>query len=92
MKLTAVVLLFFASCNACAPQDSLFRPAVLIALPNKPSNVARADLNKDGRLDLIITSEEARTVVSEPRAVATGPGGIARRDAQSVVWPHYNLT
>ena len=43
-------------------QDSLFRPALVIALPNKPSNLALADLNKDGRLDLIVTSEEARTV------------------------------
>jgi hypothetical protein len=35
---------------------------VRIALPNKPSNVALADLNKDGPLDLIVASEEARTV------------------------------
>ena len=62
MKLTAVAFLLFASCNASAPQESLFRPRVVIALPNKPSNVALADLNKDGRLDLIVTSEEARTV------------------------------
>ena len=62
MKLTVVALLVFASCNAGALQDSLFRPRVVIALPSKPSNVALADLNKDGRLDLIVTSEEARTV------------------------------
>ena len=62
MKLTAVAFLLFASCNAGAPQDSLFRPRVVIALPNKPSNVALADLNKDGRLDLIVASEEARTI------------------------------
>jgi hypothetical protein len=62
MKLTAVAFLVFASCNVGAPQDSLFRPRVVIALPNKPSNVALADLNKDGRLDLIVTSEEARSI------------------------------
>mgnify|MGYP003286507425 CR=1 FL=1 len=62
MKLTAVAFLVFASCNVGAPQDSLFRSGVTIALANKPSNVALADLNKDGRLDLIVASEEARTV------------------------------
>jgi hypothetical protein len=62
MKLTALAFLIFTSCNGVAPQESLFRPAVVIALPHKPSNVALADLNKDGRLDLIVTSEEARTV------------------------------
>ena len=62
MKLTAVAFLVFASCSVGAPRDSLFRSGVTIALPNKPSNVALADLNKDGWLDLIVTSEEGRTV------------------------------
>jgi hypothetical protein len=62
MKLTIVALLIFSSCNAGALQNSLFRPRVVIPLPNKPSNIALADLNKDGRLDLIVASEEARTI------------------------------
>src|SRR6185436_1004360 len=62
MKLTAIALLIFSSCNAGALQDSLFRPSVVIALPSKPSNLALADLNKDGRLDLIVASDEARTI------------------------------
>lgn len=62
MKLTAIAFLIFSSCNAGALQDSLFRPRVVIPLPNKPSNLALADLNKDGRLDLIVASEEGRTV------------------------------
>lgn len=62
MKLAALALLIFSACNAGALQDSLFRPRVVIPLANKPSNIALADLNKDGRLDLIVTSEEARTV------------------------------
>lgn len=90
MKVQALAFLFFASCNVnapagskvAAPQESLFRPAVVIPLPNKPSNVALADLNRDGRLDLIVTSEEARTVEvmfgqqgGAPFRVATG--GVA---------------
>src|SRR5688572_17097875 len=56
-------LLMLASCaGETTPQNSLFQPAVGIALKSKPSNVAVADLNKDGRLDLIVASEEARTV------------------------------
>ena len=65
MKLTVIALLIFSSCNAGALQGSLFRPRVVIPLTNKPSNLALADLNKDGRLDLIVASEEARIVVSE---------------------------
>src|SRR5688572_18531041 len=56
-------LSMLASCAGEAnPQNSLFQPAVRIAVQSKPSNVAVADLNKDGRLDLIVASEEARTV------------------------------
>ena len=62
MKLTVIALLIFSSCNAGALQDSLFRPRVVIPLTNKPSNLALADVNKDGRLDLIVVSDEARTV------------------------------
>ncbi len=62
MKLTAIALLLLTSCSAGETQQSLFAPGVRIALPNKPSNVALADLNKDGRLDLIVASEEARTI------------------------------
>jgi hypothetical protein len=62
MKLTAVALLVFSSCHVGALQGSLFRPGVVITLPSKPSNLALADLNKDGRLDLIVASEEARTI------------------------------
>ena len=42
MKLTAIALLIFSSCNAGALQGSLFRPRVVIPLPNKPSNLALA--------------------------------------------------
>ena len=63
MKLAAIALLMLASCaGETHPQNSLFRPAVRMALQSKPSNVAVADVNKDGRLDLIVASEEARTV------------------------------
>ena len=63
MKLIALALLILTSCNAGQTQPSLFAPAVRIALPSKPSNVELADLNKDGRLDLIVASEEAKTVM-----------------------------
>ena len=63
MKLAAIALLTLASCaGATNPLNSLFHPAIRIAMQSKPSNVAVADLNKDGRLDLIVASEEARTV------------------------------
>jgi VCBS repeat protein len=62
MKLSAIAFLVFTSCNVGALQGSLFRQRVVIALANKPSNVALADLNKDGRLDLIVASDEARTI------------------------------
>ena len=63
MKLAAIALVILASCSAeTTPQNSLFQPAVRIALQSKPSNVELADLNKDGRLDLIVASEEAKTV------------------------------
>ena len=63
MKLAAIALLILASCSAeTTPQNSLFKPAVRIALQSKPSNVAVGDLNKDGRLDLIVASDEARSV------------------------------
>ncbi len=64
MKLAAIALLVLASCaGETNPQQSLFRPAVRISLPSKPSNVELADLNKDGRLDLIVASDEAKTVM-----------------------------
>lgn len=85
MKLTAIALLVFSSCNAGALQDSLFRPRVVIPLTNKPSNVALADLNKDGRLDLIVASGEARTVevmfgekADVPFRVPTGSAAAAQ--------------
>jgi FG-GAP-like repeat/FG-GAP repeat len=66
LKMTAIALFFLASCNngeTKVTQQPIFvtRPSSRITLPNKPSNVALADLNKDGRLDLIVASE-ARTV------------------------------
>jgi hypothetical protein len=72
--LTVFAVVLFASCNTGEgkvgnSQLQLFvtRPAARITLPAKPSNVALADLNKDGQLDLIITS-------SEPRGVTVLPG------------------
>ena len=63
MKLAAIALLILASCaGQTNPRSSLFHPNIRIAVQSKPSNVAVADLNKDGRLDLIVASEEARTV------------------------------
>jgi FG-GAP-like repeat/FG-GAP repeat len=67
LKITAITLFFLASCNSGqtkVAQQPIFvtSPSSRITLPNKPSNVALADLNKDGRLDLIVTSEEARIV------------------------------
>jgi hypothetical protein len=64
MKLAVIALLFLASCaGEPDPQQSLFHPAVRISLPSKPSNVELADLNKDGRLDLIVASDEAKTIM-----------------------------
>ena len=64
-----VAVFLLASCNTGEgkvgkSQQPLFvtRPGSRIALSTKPSNVAVADLNKDGQLDLIIASEEARAV------------------------------
>lgn len=64
LRLTTIALLIFASCSSgeTTTQHSLFAPGVRIALPIKPSNVELADLNKDGRPDLIVASEEARSV------------------------------
>lgn len=85
MKLAALAFLVFSSCNAGALQGSLFRPRVVIPLPHKPSNLALADLNKDGRLDLIVASEEGRTVEvmfgekgDVPFRVATGSAAAAQ--------------
>jgi hypothetical protein len=65
---TAVAVFLLASCNTGqgkvgTSQQPIFvtRQQSRIPLPTKPSNVALADLNKDGRLDLIVVSE-ARTV------------------------------
>jgi hypothetical protein len=68
IKLTAVVILILASCNAGEPttQRPLFSSGPVIKLANKPSNVALADLNKDGRLDLVVASEQARTITIMP--------------------------
>lgn len=64
LRLTAVPILIFASCSPgeTTPQHSLFGPAVRISMQIKPSNVELADLNKDGRLDLIVASDEARAI------------------------------
>ncbi len=64
--LTALALSLLASCNALetATQQSLFSPASRIALANKPTNAVLGDLNKDGRLDLIVASEEARNITT----------------------------
>ena len=85
MKLATLAFLVFSSCNAGALQGSLFRPRVVIPLTNKPSNLALADLNKDGRLDLIVASEEGRTVEvmfgqagDVPFRVATGSSAGAQ--------------
>jgi hypothetical protein len=65
----AVAVLLLASCktgegSAGNSQQPIFvtRAASRITLPAKPSNVALADLNEDGQLDLIVTSGESRTV------------------------------
>ncbi|HEX6728904.1 MAG TPA: VCBS repeat-containing protein, partial [Pyrinomonadaceae bacterium] len=65
----AVVTVFFlTSCNGVESKvDNAQQPVFVtrqgsrITLSYKPSNVALADLNKDGRLDLIVASD-ARTV------------------------------
>src|SRR5687767_1145498 len=64
-----VAVFLLVSCNTGegkvgTSQQALFvtRPQSRVPLPNKPSNVAVADFNKDGRLDLIVASEQARTV------------------------------
>ena len=66
IKLMAVAVFVFTSCSAggTTTQQSLFRPGVRMALPNKPSNVELADLNIDGRLDLIVASEQSRTITT----------------------------
>jgi hypothetical protein len=63
-KLTAVVILILASCDAGERtiQQPLFTPGPVVKLASKPSNVALADLNKDSRLDLVVASEQARTI------------------------------
>ena len=93
----SVALLTLASCSGSetAIQGSLFAPAVRIALPNKPSTIELADLNKDGRLDLIVASEEGKSVMvmfgeradvpfrtAGARTITTseGPGNIAVGD------------
>ena len=77
-KSIAVVAIFLlASCNTGEgkvddSQQPLFvtRPASRITLTSKPGNVALADLDKDGRLDLITAS-------AEPRAITVLPGDKA---------------
>ena len=76
-SVTIVVVFLIASCNTGEgkvgkSQEPVFvtRPASRITLPIKPSNVALADVNKDGQLDLIIASEEPRAVTVLPGAKA----------------------
>ena len=66
---TLVAIFLLASCNSgegkvTNSQQPVFvtRPGSRVTLPTKPSNVALADLNKDGQLDLILA-------IAEPRAV-----------------------
>ena len=68
-SLTIVAVFLFASCNTGEgkvgnSQQGAFvtRRGSRITVPTKPSNVAVADLNEDGQLDLIIASEEPRAV------------------------------
>ena len=67
--LTVVAVFLLASCNTGegkvgSSQQPVFvtRPNSHLTLSTKPSNVALADLNRDGQLDLITASEEARAV------------------------------
>ena len=62
---SVVAVFLLASCNTGAGKDGnsqqpifVTRPGSRITLTTKPSNVALADLNKDGQLDLIVTSAE----------------------------------
>ena len=68
-SVTVVAVFLLASCNTgegkiSSSQQPVFvtRSGSRITLPIKPSNVALADLNKDGQLDLIIPSDEPRAV------------------------------
>lgn len=63
------------------------RPRLGQTVPAQYRGVVLADLNKDGRLDLNVANEEACTVMSEPRAVATGSSGYGKRSADRQ-WRH----
>src|SRR5258705_8843362 len=86
-SLTVVSVFLVASCNTGEgkvgnSQQGAFvtRRGSRITLPTKQSNVAVADLNEDGQLDLIVASEEPRavTVLLGDRADAPFRAATAR--------------
>lgn len=87
--------IFFLSCHvgdatSGPAQSRLFTqaPGPPISVTDGPSNVAMGDMNKDGKPDLVVTSEQARTITvllgnGGSDASFRSPGGSALKVSES---------
>ena len=85
-------MFFFISCNSgnafsTATQTQLFAnaPGSPIPVPTGPGNVLLADMNKDGKLDLIVGCGDARTILILP---GKGDGQFGTRISETTVPDH----
>jgi hypothetical protein len=93
--LTTLFSILFLACNpgdvtSGSSPSPLFTqaPGPPITVAGGPSNVVVGDMNKDGKLDLVVTSEQARAITvllgvggSEARFRVTGGGPVSVSDS-----------
>jgi hypothetical protein len=93
--LATLLSIVILSCNARdaslgTTQSALFTqaPGPPITVAGGPSNVVIGDMNRDGKLDLVVASEQARTITvllgaggSEPRFRGTGGSAVTVSDS-----------
>ncbi len=97
--LPTLLSILMLSCNTgdtglVTSQSPLFTqaPGPPITVAGGPSNVVVGDMNKDGKPDLVVTSEQSRTITvllgvggSEARFRGTGSGAVAVSDSPGEV-------